>query len=476
MMSHVLAVDIGGSSIRAAMVAQDGGIGALASRPNRVVADARGWSEADPAAWWRDATALAAEVIAASGASPAAIVLGGMTRTQILVDGAGRVLRPAICFPDSRAGAEAGAIGDLGTWGPVNAFHPAARLLWLARHEPAILDRAAAVLQPKDWLIARLTGRLVGDRIANAGLIDRKLGQAVALERFGLPALVPELLDPLDRAGTVRSGLEGWPAGIPVFTGSMDTWCCVLGMGAHTLPGAYLLSGTSDVVGVLSDCPREAPGLVTLPWGEGAYHLGGPSLSGADAASWFAELLGEELGAVLEILEGSLPGAGLLFLPYLAGERVPLWRPDARGAFLGLARRHGRADLAFAILEGLAFANRDIVERAGLDPAQPIRIGGGGARSDLWCQVRADAIGRPLLRAGTAEPGLLGAAIVGFTGLGHFASLAEGQANLAAPETRFDPDPARRDRADALYAQFKVAQDSVQPLSSALARLDAASA
>jgi xylulokinase len=469
----VLAIDLGGTSLRTGLVDADGNILASAARVHRI------GEEVAPEDWWRALAEMLPELKLAQH-SVVAIGLTGFTRSQVLMDATGNPVRPAQCFPDGRATQEAAELRDAvaGTWTEMTAYHPLARLLWARRHDPNAFACARCVLQPKDWLGLRLTGRAASDTVANAWVLDRATGHAVpeVLARAGLdPALLPDIVPPETRLGRVCGGIGpafAALAGVPVFLGSMDAWCATLGAGAMRAGGAYIVSGTSDVAGVFSTAPLTAPGLVTLPWGDRLFHLGGPSQAGADCAAWAAELLGlPDAAALMACAADADPAAEpILFLPYLTGERAPLWQPDARGVFLGLSRAHGKAELARAVLDGVALANRDLLERASDAGASfdTVRICGGGARSDLWCAIRADVLGRVVERALAAEPGLVGAAALAFVGLGHHPTLAVAQAAMARVERRFLPDPARAQRNDALLAQFRRLQDAALPIASSL--------
>jgi xylulokinase len=466
-MELVLAIDLGGTSLRAGLVDAGGAVQRIAAHPHAIAA------EADPQDWWTALRGLIAD-LRCDKRDIAGIGLCGFTRSQILIDAAGAPVRPAQCFPDGRATAEAAALAgaEAGTWTEMSAWHPLARLRWVQTRDPAAFARARTVLQPKDFLGLRLTGRAATDRIANAWALDRATGLPATApwRRAGLdPALLPDLLDPQDQLGAVPSGNL---AGLPVFTGSMDTWCAAIGAGSVRAGGAYIVSGTTDVAGVFTTAPRMAPGLVTLPWGGGLFHLGGPSQAGADCAGWAATLLGVPDVAALVALAAQADGRGgpLLFLPYLTGERAPLWQPGARGVFLGLHRDHGPPALARAVLEGVAFANRDLLYRAGA-PFDALVLCGGGSRSDFWCQIRADVLGVPVQRSAVAEPGLVGAAACAWVGLGRYATLAAAQAAMAGQFQVFTPDPERRRRADALFSHFQRLQAMAVPLAIDLAAL-----
>ncbi len=436
-MESVLAADLGGTSLRVARVARSGAVLAQAARPHSI------GEEADALGWWH----MLCDAIAEVGTTGVrAVCIGGFTRSQVLVDASLQPVRPAQCFPDARATPVEGAAD--GTWMAMTAFHPVARLAWAASHDPAAFARARHLLQPAEFLAARLTGRLAADRIANSWAIDRETGAVTTepLRRANLdPTLLPELLPPGTNLGPAHAlGLDG----IPVFSGSMDTWVATVGAGIGAPGDAYVIAGTSDAGGVLTATPEFRPGLVTLPWGDGVFHTGGPSAAGGACIVWAARLLNLPDPAALVALAAPTPShPPLLFLPALIGTRAPHWQPQARGALLGLDAAHTPSDIARAVLEGIAFADRDL---HGALPATRIVIAGGGA-SDRACQIRADVLGRPLARI-PGEPGLAGAAILAWTGLGAYPSIAEAQSAMVRPDRLFTP--ATSVEYEPLYAAY----------------------
>jgi xylulokinase len=455
-------------------VERAGNLIAQASLERPLAQDERGFSEMDPEGWWADFSEAVRRLLdQAPAAQVAGLCLGGLTRTQVFLDQAGQAVRPAITWADSRAGQEAELIVELQaglglkTWGPVNAFHTLARLLWLKEHEPESFARLALVLEPKDFIVFRLIGRPVGDLVSLARLLTPEGRLPKPLwARLGLPLdLLPPLFEPQARAGLVQAGLPeplDRLAGRPVFVGSMDAWLAAVGLGALDPGQAFDVSGTSEVLGLVTARPVEAPGLVTLPWGQDRFQIGGPSQAGADCLAWLAEATGREV-AELSAEAAAAPSSAepLLFLPYLRGERTPLWEPDARGLFVGLSRSHGRADLTRAVVEGVALANRQVLslaEGAAGAPAAEIRLGGGAARSALWAQVKADVLGRPVLRTACPEAGLLGAAMVALAGLGEFDDLAQAVAAMVQIEAVHDPDPARTGHFGRLFELWREAQ------------------
>lgn len=488
-MSVVLACDLGGSSFRAALIDDRGATLAEHAVAGPVLNDHLDRSEVDAQAWWAqllEAAGRLAEQAPDLFASIEGIVICGVTRTQVFLGHDGQELRPAMTWKDARSDGIAArlreTLADHPEAGRINAFHPLARLAWLAEAEPEIAHQLACVLEPKDYLNFHLTGRQASDPVSLARLIagTESSGGPSGFAAIGLsPNLIPTILEPTDIVDPVRAGLPA-PfdrlAGVPVFCGCNDTWAAVAGLGALRSGYAYNISGTTEVLGVLGPDQAEADGLISVDW-RGLWHLGGPSQNGADTAAWLAGLLGGA-GPVGETIDRLLAGRRhpqpLLFLPYLQGERVPYWDPNLRGAFIGLCRQHGPTDLAYAVLEGVACLNRLVLERAegALGTrVDEIRFGGGAAANPVWAQVKADICGRPIVVGAAREPGLLGAAIIAWTGLGCFASLDAAQEALVTIIRRYEPDPARRPAYNALYALYRQSEAALAPISAGLVAL-----
>ncbi|MBC9205581.1 FGGY-family carbohydrate kinase [Roseomonas aerophila] len=496
-MSVILAFDFGGTNTRAALLDQTGQVITEHAAPQDIPGGPA-VTEVDPAHWWR-LFCQSVEALAEDHAFEAVrgIALTGMTRTQVFLDVAGAVIRPAMTFRDSRAVEEAAKLASLAPegWaerGQLNAFHPAARLAWLATHEPQHMARLHTVLDPKDYLNFRLTGRAATDAISAARLLAVMEGPEAVRIAMGLPATatIAPALAPTAVLGPVLADLPGALsrlAGCPVFVMTHDTWAAVAGLGALQPGLAYNISGTTEVTGVIGTEPVEAPGLplvAGLPlvdWGPGLQQIGGPSQSGADSVAWFLGLLAagdtRQAGEKLEqLLQSPRDEAPALFLPFLHGERVPYWNPHLRAAWLGLNRRHGPADLAWAVLEGVAFLNRTVLARAETAlgaPVREIRCGGGGAASAAWCQIKADVTGRPVVVGRAAQPGLLGCAAVAWTGLGAFPDLGQAQQALFHPARRHEPNPARHAAYAPLHQAWTQAVATLQEQAEAVASLRA---
>jgi xylulokinase len=482
-----LGIDVGTTSVKAGLLWLDReepmltvGRGYPSRRPRP------GWVEQDPAAWlaalgecWAALEELAGPVRIAS------VGICAQVNTHVLVDETLAPVGPAITWQDIRAAPEAAELDaradphrDAWWGGPfrIDASFALARLLWLERHEPESRRRARWLLSPRDVCLSALTGRVVTDPITPVGLVgpdDRYIGGVLDLVD-GAERLMPPI-HPLDSpAGTVLEGnAPGLPPGIPVAVGTMDAWGSVVGTGLVRAGRAMELAGTSEVVAVASDRSVPTEGIIALPPVAGLRVHAGPTQAGGAALEWMARCLGRTVDDVLALAEdGRRDPQPVVFLPHLAGERAPYWDPDARGVFIGLASATEDRHLALAVLEGVAFSARLVLESCEVAAdrrADDIRLAGGGARSSLWNQLKASVHGRPMNCLATLDSGVLGAALIGIVGTGigsDLAALADSRATIASV---VDPEPAEQARLDDLYAVYRETYTALRPVFGRLA-------
>ncbi|MCX8100407.1 MAG: FGGY family carbohydrate kinase [Geminicoccaceae bacterium] len=468
----ILAADLGGSASKVGLVDDRGRLLAARLHPLRDREPAPGLVEQEALAWW-EAFAEGARALATGLSEPIeAIAITGATRCEVLVDAAGQPLAPAILFRDRRATAEAAELAAdpaLAGAGPIDASHPLARLLWLARHAPELLARTRAILEPTAFLAFRLTGEAARDPLS----AHRLAAPAVraAAERLGLPLA---LLPPVRPLGALTGHLLPEPAralgsrpGIPVVAAPMDAWCSTLATGAVAAGRAYASAGSSLVAGLIVDRPVAAPGLLAPPWGPGLWHLGGPSRTGGAALDWLARLTGMPVEALLAAAEATAEREAAPFChPWPAGERVPFLAPELRARFWNLDAETSPGELARALLEGLAFWVRLTLERAetaaGLRAAA-LRLAGGLAGRAVFPRLLAAALGRPVLVFAARETALVGAAGLALFALGRFADLEAVQRSLvdaAAPAT-IAAEPGAIARAE---QRFRHLEDELQRL------------
>ena len=409
------------------------------------------WSEQSPHLWW-DATVIAIrEAIAQAGIdgdAVAGIGLTGQMHGLVLLDNDGEVLRPSILWNDQRTQAECDEIrARVGpekliaiTGNDALTGFTAPKILWVRNNEPDVFARVSHVLLPKDYVRFRLTDNYAIDRAGGSGTILFDLAardwSSDVLRVLDIPnEWLPPTFEGPDVTGVVTeqaAALTGLRPGTPVMAGGGDQAANGVGVGA-VAPGVVAMSvGTSGVVFAAADRPVVEPAgrlhafCHAVP---GMWHLMGVMLSAAGSYKWFKETFASDLSydelndAAAQVPAGS---DGLVFLPYLTGERTPHPDPLARGAFVGLTVRHGLGHMARAVMEGVAFGLRDSVELMAAEmELGEVRVSGGGASSDLWLRIIADVIGLPVRIVGTAESAAHGAAILAAVGAGSFDSVAE---------------------------------------------------
>ncbi|EEW26831.1 xylulokinase [Rhodobacter ferrooxidans] len=478
----LIGIDIGTTSVKAVMIGTDGQRLAESCARYPTSHPAAGLAEQDPADWLR----LVLAALTDFDRHPArgdlrAICLTSQVNTHVFVDAALAVLHPALVWQDGRAAgagvaidagiSAAEKIGWLGAPIPVDASHALARMGWMADAHPELWAQTAHVLLPRDFVLARLCGRVVSDPISAVGLVGTDLTYAAALIALvpGAAGRLPPLADPLAVVGQIGKGFPC--AGVPLVLGTMDAWASMFGLGVVAEGQAMYLSGTSEVLGLISDMVTAEPGVITFaPWSGITLHAG-PTQGGGASLGWLSRLLGRpeaELAAMAAPITAQSP----LFLPHLSGERAPIWDAQARGAFAGLTSGTGPAEMAAAVLEGVAFSARlalEALQRSGGVVPERLRCGGGGAASDRWCQIRADALGRVLIRMQGSDPGAVGAAVMAGVGSGLMPDLAQAAQRLVLEDRRFVPDPQAAKLAEARFALWQQLYQQMRPINAGLA-------
>ncbi|MDQ2966390.1 MAG: xylulokinase, partial [Chloroflexota bacterium] len=416
-----------------------------------------------------------------------AVGLSGQMHGLVLLDGAGQVLRPAILWNDQRTGSQSDAIrSKIGrsrlievTGNEALTGFTAPKILWVRDAEPDIYRRTRSILLPKDYVRFRLTGERATDVSDGSGTIlfelaarswSHEVVDALGIDPAWLPPVFegPAVAGIIDRDAAATTGLR---AGTPVVAGGGDQAANAVGMGVVE-PGELCLSlGTSGVVFVATDRP------VIEPEGRlhafchavpGRWHLMGVMLSAAGSLQWFRDAFapGVDFLTLIEAAASVPPGSdGLLFLPYLSGERTPHPDPDARGAFVGLTVRHELGHLVRAVLEGVAFGLRDSLEliRGATGSSIPaIRASGGGTRSSLWRQILADVLDVPVATTATAEGAAYGAAILAAAGAGWKSSVAEVCAEFVQTTSTVEPGEGRAVY-DAAYETYRGLYPALRP-------------
>ncbi len=465
-----IGIDVGTSSVKAIM----GGAGGVqldsyAGR-HETGRPVTGAAEQDPADWMQHVEAALAYFAAHPRAGDvAAIGVTSQVNTHVFCDARLAPLHPAITWQDTRPAVAASRLDAaisleektvaLGAPIPIDSSHALARMAWMAETHPEVWTATAHVMLPKDYVIARLTGQRIADPISAVGLVGTDLRYALAILDLMARAdtALPTLRDPLNVAGPMLPGRSF--AGVPVATGTMDAWASMFGLGAASEGAAFYLSGTSDVLGLISsDRPGEA-GIITFPEWRGITLHAGPTQSGGASLAWLARLLGHDVATLSQLAaEARITRQSPLFLPHLEGERAPLWDASSRGAFAGMTSSIGPEDLAACVMEGVAFAARlalEAIERSGNRTVDRLWHGGGAAISDIWCQIRANALGRTMERVAVAEAGAMGALVIAATAAGEIEDLGAATTGLVAIESTFMPASDQAALADDRFEAFK---------------------
>lgn len=454
-----VAVDAGTSMIKAVLFDDDGTERALARQPTEVSRPHPGWAEQDMAAVWR-AVGTAVRTVVSEVDDPIRFVaITAQGDGTWLVDADGEPTGPAILWSDGRGAGYVEAWRDAGV--TADAFRingslgfsglPHAILSWLAEHDPDRVAASATALCCGGWLFSRCTGQVGADLSdASVPFLDPRTRRysPELISMFGLDwaaRLLPDVL--ADRAAplTASAATElGLPAGLPVVLAPYDVASTALGVGAVRPGQACTILGTTlctEVVRHGVDTGGEPSGLTIALDPPDEVLRAFPTLAGTEVLDWTATLLGlahpRDLGALAAQADAT---RGLTFLPYLspAGERAPFLAPDARGTFWGLSLEHDRAEVALAVFEGLSMVIRDCLEATGARVTE-LRVCGGGAGSELWCQLIADVVGVPTVRSADTEVGAKGAWLSGLVATGAERSLADAAAKYVTVERSCTP-------------------------------------
>lgn len=498
-MTYLLGIDVSTTATKALLIDAQGAVVAVAATEYDFETPQPLWSEQDPALWWYGAINSIRAVLEQSGVDPATIHgigLTGQMHGLVLLDGAGQVLRPSILWNDQRTAAQCDEIrARLGkaklieyTGNDALTGFTAPKILWVRDHEPAVYDRIRHILLPKDFVRYQLTGEPAMDCADGAGtlLLDLKkrnwsteVLDALNIPHDWMPPIFegPAITGRLTAAAAAATGL---PVGTPVIAGGGDQAAQAVGVGAVQEGIIALTLGTSGVVfGSVNHPFFEPEGRLhafchSVP---GRWHLMGVMLSAAGSLRWYRDTLAPGVGYD-QLLQpaAAIPAGceGLLFLPYLTGERTPHPDPLARGSFVGLTVRHTLPHLTRAVLEGVAFGLRDsfeLMKGVGLSAIQQVRVSGGGARSPLWRQILADVLGSELVTVNTTEGAAYGAALLAGVGAGVWPSVDDACAAAIQTTGSTAPNPTAVDYYNRAYAQYRDLYPILKPVFANLATL-----
>lgn len=492
MRSLYLGIDVSTTGAKALLIDGSGKVIASASTPLSVQSPHPLWSEQDPHEWWTGVARSIREALSTAKAAASevrAVGLTGQMHGLVLLDGEHRVLRPAILWNDQRTGAECDEIRErMGgrarlvavTGNDALTGFTAPKVLWVRKHEPDVYAKARHVLLPKDYVRLRLTGVLAMDKADGSGTLLFDLAargwSAEVLDRLQIPAawLPPTFEGPEITGAITAEAAEatGLAVGTPVMAGGGDQAAGAVGAGA-VRPGVLSLTlGTSGVLFATTDGPLvESEGRLhafchAVP---GRWHFMGVTLAAAGSLQWYRDTLAKDVpfdDLVAEAATAPFGCDGLLFTPYLSGERTPYPDPMARASFVGLTTRHTRAHMTRAVLEGVAFSMKDcfgLLENAGLAGVTQVRIAGGGARSDLWRRIVASVLDVEIVTVNSAEGAAFGAALLAGTGVQAWPDVESACEATIAVTGRDVPDASWRAAYAAAYPRYRDLYPALKP-------------
>lgn len=498
-MTYFLGIDSSTTGVKALLIDEAGQVSGVAATDLPLSTPKPLWSEQDPADWWQGTINSIRTLLSETGIAGEAIAAVGLTGQMhglTLLDEQGEVLRPAILWNDQRTGAECDDIrAKLGkerliqiTGNDALTGFTAPKILWVQKNEPEVYANIRQMLLPKDYIRFKLTGSYATDRAGGAGTILFDLAKrdwsAEMLEALNIPAeWLPPTYEGPDVTGHISAETAtatGLKAGTPVVGGGGDQAAQAVGVGAVE-PGIVALTlGTSGVVFASTDEPFIEPEGRLHAFchaAPGQWHLMGVMLSAAGSLRWYRDTMapGVDFDTLLAPTADLSPGSeGLLFLPYLTGERTPHPDPLARGAFVGLTVRHTQSHLTRAVLEGVAFGLRDsfeLMKAAGLAEIRQVRVSGGGAKSPIWRQILADVFNAELVTVNTTEGAAYGAALLAGVGAGAWPDVKTATQTCIAVTGSTAPQPETVAQYEPFYEQYQALYPTLQAMSHQLSGL-----
>lgn len=499
-MGLVIGIDVGTSGTKGIVVDESGRIVASALVEYPLLSPKPGWAEQDPAEWKKAVLNVLGRLAKAPGVSATdieGIGLTGQMHGSVFLDARGKVLRNALLWCDQRTVAQCDAINAaIGeerlielVCNPALTGFTAPKILWLRDEEPEIYEKVARVLLPKDYIRYELTGEYATDVADASGTllfdVKNRTWQKEVLDALEIPAsFMPAAYEGPEITGQLSAEVAEWtglPAGIPVVAGGGDQAAGGVGCGVVNEGTLSAALGTSGVVFACADeVSMDPKGRVhtfchAVP---GKWHVMGVMLSAGGSLRWFRDELchpekrlaaktGKDPYEYITEAAATVPlgSEGLIYLPYLSGERTPHKDPYARGAFIGLSLHHTKAHMARAVLEGVAYGMRDsleIIREMGVSVSQ-IRASGGGARSPLWRQIQADVYGAPLVTLNVDEGPAYGAALLALVGTGAYSTVEEAcGATIRIIDTCTPQGPAQESH-NRWFKEYQAAYSALAP-------------
>ena len=507
-MGYLLGLDIGTSQVKALLITVEGEIVGSASQEYPLYSPRPGWTEQNPEDMWQGTITALRKVLDKYDVDPADIKgvgLSGQMHSSVFLDKEGNVIRPAILWNDSRTTKQCYEIESLvgkelllqEACNPALEGFTAPKVLWLREHEPENFAKLRWLVLVKDYIRYRLTGELKMELSDAAGTlllnVKEQRWSDVIMKKLALPMeILPELVGSSEVAGYITpeaAELTGLAVNTPVVGGGADNACGAVGAGIVSAGRAMISLGTSGVMLAHLDVPKLPNGGTIHMFNHAVkdrFYMMGVILSAGLSFGWFRDQLGQMEKALAggmgtdpytlltKAAAQSSPGSkGLIFLPYLTGERTPHGDGNARGGFFGLSASHERRDMVRAILEGVGFAFRDsfcLLQQAGWT-GDSVRCIGGGAKSDLWLEILASILGLQMQTLNVDEGPGVGAALLAGVGVGVFTDPKEASEAILKVTKTIDPNPEWHGIYQDLYQIYKSLYPALKPMYDQMAKL-----
>ena len=492
MRTLLLGVDIGTSSCKTALFDPEGKVVAQGGCEYPVSYPRKGWAEQDPAQWWEGVCRAVREMISDNGIDPAEIAgigTDGQSWSAIALDREGNVLCPTPIWTDTRSEEICRETKDrltaeklFGLCGnPAKPGYTWPKILWYRKHRPEVFEKTEKILQSNSYIVYRMTGEITQDISQGYGLAcfdmrkgcwDEEMCEALGIPRRMLPEIVPchQIVGKLTVDAAKQMGLR---EGIPVAAGGLDAACGTLGAGVvspgQTQEQGGQAGGMSICIDQYAADPRLILGFHVVP---GRWLLQGGTTGGGGALKWLRETMCPELSfaEMSALAETAEPGSGgVTFLPYMAGERSPIWDPKACGVFFGLNFGVTRAQMIRACMEGVAYSLRHNLETAAEAGARAgvLRAMGGSANSRIWTQIKADVTGCGIEVPGSDTATTLGAAMLAGVGTGVWQGFEEAARQTIRVNRTYEPDPAVKEIYDRGYETYRKLYGNLKDLMNA---------
>ncbi len=487
MKSLLLAIDIGTSGAKLLLLDASTGKTDSVTVSYPTSSPMPGYAEQNPDSWWQAVQSGIPALLASAGRSAdeiAAIGIDSVSWTPVLLNKAGKVLSSAPLWYDTRSGKECEKLSEyaekafLVSGNPMQPYYLLPKIKWFAANRPEVLAETAHILSGNGFIGYRLTGTMTQDECQGYGwcFFDMAKGEydATFAEELGFDlSLLPDICKCTDIIGTVTPEAAracGLVSGIPVVAGGLDAACGAVGAGVYEPGAIHEQSGSAGGMSICTDtCPSSRGLILSRHVVPGYWLLQGGTVGGGNLVRWLLEQLanGEDAKQLRNRLTDEaarIPAGsdGLLFLPYMAGERSPIWNPDAKGVFFGLDYSKTPAHMMRAVLEGAAFSLRHNMEAAG-NPAGTLLAVGGASRNPLWMQIKADITGHPICAVNSPDATAIGCAMVAGVGAGILKGFDEVK-RYAASEAPYWPDSSCAAQYESSYEKYLLLYDRLKDL------------